>query len=129
MTYLTGAGIAPEVRIELETAIGEAIANAIEHGYPEARWFQIRCLIRAGEIVTEVEDDGTGFQMQTTSPPPGHVRGFGFGIMRSLVDELHILKNGRLIRFTKRLPLCHPERSTSQSDVRSRRTEAMLRAE
>jgi anti-sigma regulatory factor (Ser/Thr protein kinase) len=103
--YLTSAQVDPKVRTELESAVGEAIANAIEHGYPTARWFQIRCSVRTGEIITEVEDDGHGFQTDAAMPPPGHVRGFGFGIMRSLVDELHILKNGRLIRFRKRLQL------------------------
>jgi anti-sigma regulatory factor (Ser/Thr protein kinase) len=129
-TYLRGACVAPEVRIELETAVGEAIANAIEHGYPQARWFQVRCLIRPDEIVTEVEDDGTGFQTRSAEPPPGQVRGFGFGIMRSLVDELQVLKNGRLVRFTKRISLCHPESIDSaslRSGQASRRTAETLR--
>ncbi|MGH7683459.1 MAG: ATP-binding protein, partial [Vulcanimicrobiaceae bacterium] len=102
-TYLTRARVEPKLQAELESAVGEAIANAIEHGHPDARWFEVRCLIRPGEIVTEVEDDGFGFQANPVQPPPGHVRGFGFGIMRSLVDELHVLKNGRLVRFSKRL--------------------------
>ena len=102
-TYLSSTRIAPEVRNDLEAAVGEAIANAIEHGYPKARWFQIRCQIYVNEIVIEVEDDGPGFQLEPVQPPPGHARGFGFGIMRSFVDELHVLKNGRLVRFRKRL--------------------------
>lgn len=102
--YLTSARIDPRVQSELESAVGEAVANAVEHGYPKARWFQIRCLIRADDILTEVEDDGPGFRTGEAQPSPGYARGFGFGIMRSLVDELHVLKNGRLIRFAKKLP-------------------------
>jgi anti-sigma regulatory factor (Ser/Thr protein kinase) len=118
--YLAGAGIDSRVQVELESAVGEAIANAIEHGYPKARWFEIRCEIRDDEVVVEVEDDGVGFQADPTQPPPGHVRGFGFGIMRSLVDELHILKNGRLIRFTKLLP--GPTQAEVTSSLALRRT-------
>ncbi|GEM_PF-743040 len=110
-TYLAGAGIDSRAGDELESAVGEAIANAIEHGYPKARWFQIRCQIRPDAVVVEVEDDGVGFQADRARPAAGHARGFGFGIMRSLVDELHILKNGRLIRFTKLLP------AAAQDDV------------
>jgi anti-sigma regulatory factor (Ser/Thr protein kinase) len=102
-TYLTSIQIDAEIQGDLETAIGEAVANAIEHGYPKARWFQIRCRVTDDAIVTEVEDDGPGFQADATQRAPGQTRGFGFGIMRSLVDELYVLKNGRLVRFKKRL--------------------------
>lgn len=115
-TYLTSLQIGAETQSDLETAIGEAIANAIEHGYPKARWFQIRCRVVDNEIMTEVEDDGPGFQATNPSQPaPGQTRGFGFGIMRSLVDELYVLKNGRLVRFKKRLPVVISEPASVRS--------------
>lgn len=103
-TYLTSLRIDSRVQHELVTAVGEAIANAIEHGYPEAAFFEVRCSYGAAGIIAEVEDDGPGFRGDAPTPSPGGPRGFGFGIMRSLADELHILKNGRMLRFIKRPP-------------------------
>ena len=116
-TYLTSIQVDAGIQHDLETAVGEAIANAIEHGYPKARWFQIRCRVTDNEIVTEVEDDGPGFQADAKQPAPGQTRGFGFGIMRSLVDELYVLKNGRLVRFMKRLAPVIPNVGTEDTVV------------
>jgi len=103
VTYLTSIEADPRLQSELVTAVGEAIANALEHAYPDAHFFEVRCSMGSDAIVAEVEDDGSGFRGDAVPPGPGMTRGFGFGIMRSLVDELHILKNGKLVRFTKRL--------------------------
>ena len=112
VTYLTSLHVDPRVQSELVTAVGEAIANALEHAR-EARFFEVRCAVGADAIVAEVEDDGPGFRGEPVQPVPGMTRGFGFGIMRSLVDELHVLKNGRLVQFKKRVTASVESASTS----------------
>jgi len=102
--YLCTQQFPAEFIAELESAVGEAIANSIEHGYPEAQFFELRCSVTPDNVFVEVEDDGPGFRGESVSSLPGATRGFGFGIMRASADELYVLKNGRLIRFVKRAP-------------------------
>ena len=101
--YLAALDIDARLQSEIESAVGEAIANALEHGYPQARFFEVRCTVSGDELIVEIEDDGPGFRDDCAPPNPGAMRGFGFGIMRSMSDRVHILQNGRLVRLTKRV--------------------------
>jgi anti-sigma regulatory factor (Ser/Thr protein kinase) len=105
--YLTSIGVGENDLVELEQAVGEAIANAVEHGFREGSYFEIRASVDDGNLRIEVEDDGPGFEPQQMSEPRD-VRGFGITVMRTLVGRVTFLKRGRLIRLEKRIAELSP---------------------
>jgi anti-sigma regulatory factor (Ser/Thr protein kinase) len=88
---------------ELEVAIGEGIANVVEHGFGKATFFELRCRVERGVIKVEIEDRGrdqeAGKHLERTETS----RTLGFAIMQSLVDHLEFLDDGRLVRFSKKI--------------------------
>ncbi|HEY1729896.1 MAG TPA: ATP-binding protein [Candidatus Baltobacteraceae bacterium] len=107
VAYLTSLGVAESDLVDLEQAAGEAIANAVEHGFREGSYFEIRAAVQEGILRIEVEDDGPGFEPQNMSDPRS-VRGFGITVMRMLVGRITFLKRGRLIRLERRLDELSP---------------------
>ncbi len=107
VTYLTSVGVGESDLADLEQAVGEAIANAVEHGFREGSYFEIRATVEDGTLRIEVEDDGPGFEPQNMSEPRS-LRGFGITVMRTLVGRVTFLKRGRLIRLEKRLDELSP---------------------
>jgi anti-sigma regulatory factor (Ser/Thr protein kinase) len=102
VAYLVSLGVAESDLADLEQAVGEAIANAVEHGFREGSYFEIRAQVDDGNLRIEIEDDGPGFEPQNMSEPRS-VRGFGITVMQSLVGRVTFSKRGRLIRLEKRL--------------------------
>jgi anti-sigma regulatory factor (Ser/Thr protein kinase) len=96
----------PEPRLEeLSYAIGEALANAVEHGFRERTYFAIRVWRAQDEdaVVVEVEDDGRGFDPGALDDPDEEAaRGYGITIMRAMADRVSFERNGRLVRLWKR---------------------------
>jgi serine/threonine-protein kinase RsbW len=101
---------------DIETAAGEALANAVEHGHRDESGFEVRIAIDATRIVIEVQDDGTGFHTPsgTGAKSPGHdaPRGFGIYLMHHLMDEVEFTERGTCVRLTKRLPVANAEGSS-----------------
>jgi anti-sigma regulatory factor (Ser/Thr protein kinase) len=95
----------PEPKIEeLSYAIGEALANAVEHGFRERTYFAVRVWRSTDEeaIVVEVEDDGRGFDPDAVDDPEENAtRGYGISIMRAMADRVSFERNGRLVRLWK----------------------------
>lgn len=95
----------PEAKIEeLSYALGEALANAVEHGFRERTYFAVRVWRSAHEaaIVVEVEDDGRGFDPEAVDDPDENAaRGYGMSIMRAMADRVSFERNGRLVRLWK----------------------------
>jgi len=100
--YLSSLGVGESDLLDLEQAVGEAIANAVEHGFREGSYFEIRAILNHGNLRIEVEDNGPGFEPQNMSEPR-NVRGFGITVMQTLVGRVTFLKRGRLVRLEKRL--------------------------
>jgi anti-sigma regulatory factor (Ser/Thr protein kinase) len=77
----------PELE-EFMFAVGEALANAIEHSGTGGS-IDVRCQISEGKIVATIVDSGRGFNSaeQPLSPPPVFAeRGRGLSIMRSCAE-------------------------------------------
>ena len=95
----------PEAKIEeLSYAIGEALANAVEHGFRERTYFAVRVWRSRDEaaIVVEVEDYGRGFDPDAVDDPEENAaRGYGISIMRAMADRVSFERNGRLVRLWK----------------------------
>jgi anti-sigma regulatory factor (Ser/Thr protein kinase) len=102
-----GAARLTEQRIsELEAAVGEALANSVEHG--QATEIEVCCTFEATSFVVELSDNGQGFDhpksadAQTAALAPARRRGYGFQIMRGLADEVRYSDGGRRIVLKKR---------------------------
>jgi len=61
----------------------EAIANALRHAAPQR--IDVRLVFHKGEVRLEVEDDGCGFQTDTSSAKNGH---FGLMVMEERARKL-----------------------------------------
>lgn len=91
---------------ELAYAIGEALANAVEHGFRERTYFAVRVWRADSEdaVVVEVEDDGQGFDpTDVRTPEEDAARGYGLTIMRAMADRVTFERNGRVVRLWKSL--------------------------
>jgi len=106
--------ILPYVRDEIdliELAIGEACANAIEHGSPEgtANSFTVRCSFEPEwrAIVIEVVDEGAAFDF--SSMVPGNAPdltsegGRGLFLIHQIMDEVALqqVAQGMMVRMVK----------------------------
>ena len=96
---------------DIETAVGEALANAAEHGHRGDSGFEVRAFVERDRIVIEVQDEGGGFRTAAASPKPSHdaPRGFGIYLMRHLMDEVDFDEGGTRVRLTKRLPVARQQ--------------------
>ncbi len=92
-------------------ALTEALSNAILRGNGEdaSKSVRIRVLVDAQLLVLEVEDDGTGFDLDAcTSDPttPGNLEredGRGLFLMRRLMDRVEQFRgSGNVVRLTLR---------------------------
>jgi anti-sigma regulatory factor (Ser/Thr protein kinase) len=98
----------------IELAIGEACANAVEHGSPAGslNQFTVRCGVRPefGEIIFEVEDEGYAFpHAKLTSkrtPDLESEGGRGLFLINQIMDDVALLDSHRgcVLRMTKRIP-------------------------
>lgn len=89
----------------IETAVGEAIVNAIEHGNPIYGCFQMSCTFDGATLMLEIKDGGSGFSpdaacRQGEAPRFG---GWGIGLMQALMDRVSYDDRVSLVRLEKRL--------------------------
>jgi serine/threonine-protein kinase RsbW len=106
------SGCGPEGHFEVETALREALANAITHGSGNDRSKPVRCWVacdREGDVVIVVRDSGPGFNpLQLSSPLAGQNlyahHGRGIYLINQLMDEVRFDRGGTEIRMRKRLP-------------------------
>ncbi len=102
------SGLAHEALMDFEIAVGEALANASEHGHEDGACFQVRATNNGGTITVEVQDAGRGFPHWETPraerPPSGSPRGFGTFIMRTLMDRIEYTNGGSRIVLVKHVP-------------------------
>ncbi len=98
--------------IDIETALREAVVNAIVHRNREDRhkyvYVTCRCSID-GEITISVQDEGCGFDTHVLLDPTDPKNrllshGRGIYIMRALMDEVSFEANGRRVCMRRTLP-------------------------
>lgn len=91
---------------DVEIAIGEALANAAEHGHKLHGTIRVNARVTDLGMEIVVSDDGVGFLPgpgQGEHPGVWSPRGYGIFLMRNVVDEIEFRDNGKTVRFLKRL--------------------------
>jgi anti-sigma regulatory factor (Ser/Thr protein kinase) len=79
---------------EMKVALGEAFANAVEHGckgLPDCqRHIHVSFFPQATGFTIEVRDHGKGFTAPTKAPQPLETRNKGMHLIRNLVSDVDI---------------------------------------
>lgn len=106
----------PSELIDLELAVGEGVANAIEHGRSEDGFFELRYYVAGSAFIIEIEDSGKGLELNDHGLPTrarADDRGLGVNIIRDTIDctQFVRLETGTLLRLTKRMSLSSSARS------------------
>jgi serine/threonine-protein kinase RsbW len=94
-----------ECRDEIGLAVGEACANAVQHG-EAGTGYDVVVMIKEDRCVIEVVDGGSGVDTVDHPPPgPGDESGRGLPIIRALADvvEPRRLPHGSALRIVKSL--------------------------
>lgn len=92
--FLTALEWEPDAVVDIVTAVGEALANAIEHAYADAREDGSEVTLHArmagaGLLSAEVSDRGR-FIERALRPE----RGFGLRIVRSIASDVSLETDG-----------------------------------
>lgn len=92
---------ASEVAVgDVLVAVGEAVANVVEHAYgPAGGLIEVTSEIQHDEVVATVRDNGTW------RPPRSQGRGRGMQLMEGLSDEVHVERSptGTIVTMRRRL--------------------------
>jgi len=80
ISHIAAYGYADGDLADIETAVGEALANAAEHGHRIETGFEVHVYVELDQIVIEVQDEGGGFPSSPTAVLPAHDAPRGFGI-------------------------------------------------
>ncbi len=104
---------------DIESAIGEALANAAEHGHRDSSYFCVRAEVKDGKFTVDVKDNGSGFEAWNASdyvkPLTNAPRGFGIFIMRALMDRVEYSDRGSRVRMIKHVPHAYAAREQQQA--------------
>ena len=96
--------------IDIEVALGEALANAVVHGNREhsAKHVFVTCrCTRDGQVSITVQDQGQGFDSDTVPDPTLpwnllHTSERGIFLMKTLMDEVRFDQKGNVVHMLKR---------------------------
>ncbi|MCA9754051.1 MAG: ATP-binding protein [Gemmatimonadetes bacterium] len=120
LTSVLPAWLPESVRHRLAICLGEAFQNAVVHAWGhEDGWVEVRVALDDERVVIDVVDGGSGMtdadrRRLATAELPDLARtplsalpegGYGFGILRSVMDEIeYTSRRGRnRLRMTKRI--------------------------
>jgi serine/threonine-protein kinase RsbW len=101
------AGTPREIVSDLKLAVTEACTNVIQHAYggdASAGEIVVRYTIGPGMVAVEVEDTGSGFELDAPAAQDRNGGGNGLMIIRVLTDELSVSSagSGTRVAFVKR---------------------------
>ena len=93
---------------DVETAVREALANAVIHGNRQDphKSVYVNIVCKDGEISITVRDEGRGFDASAVADPTAQEKlklnhGRGIYLMRALMDEVSFDRNGTVVRMRK----------------------------
>lgn len=98
---------------EVKHALVEGCINAFEHSGSEEGNVYIRFVMKADELLVEIQDFGAGFEPDAVPKPAiedkvggEHKRGWGLMMMESLMDAVEISSSERGTRITMSKKRC-----------------------
>jgi serine/threonine-protein kinase RsbW len=109
MKVVSGIECSHGKEFEIETALMEALANAVRHGAKQDSSKQVECVVECEEplgMLIVVRDPGQGFDPKSV-PNPTHGdailsdHGRGIYMINQLMDEVKFEKNGTEIHMRK----------------------------
>lgn len=105
-------GAGPRDVLALRHGLHEAVTNAIRHGNRQDPQKQVRISVQllSDSVQVEVEDEGTGFQVQSVADPtaienqerPG---GRGLLMMRHFMNDVQYNDRGNCVRMIKQFDI------------------------
>jgi serine/threonine-protein kinase RsbW len=108
--FMGKSGAVDEAVDDIESAIHEALSNAVVHGNHEDPKKQVHVTCRCsldGEVLIAVRDEGEGFNGEAPDPRSPERRllthGRGLHIMKALMDEVSFEENGTVVRLRKKV--------------------------
>ncbi|WP_141278675.1 SpoIIE family protein phosphatase [Pseudonocardia hydrocarbonoxydans] len=98
--WAAGHALPADVTDDLLLALGESVANAVEHAYPAGRPGEVECALERaadGTVAVTVRDSGTWRPVPSDN---GH-RGHGLTMIRAVTDAVEVerLPTGTTVRF------------------------------
>jgi serine/threonine-protein kinase RsbW len=98
-----------ESALNIETALREALANAVTHGNqedPRKLVFVVCRCTTDGEVSLTIQDQGQGFDTATVVAPTASEkrllqRGRGIYLMKTLMDEIRFEQGGAVVQMRK----------------------------
>jgi serine/threonine-protein kinase RsbW len=101
-------GFSGEALDDIECAVGEALANAVEHGSRRSgSAVRVVASMDGTALSIEVIDQGEGFlgwnNVEVAQPVFSSPRGYGIFMMREFMDHVSYTRNGSTLRLVKRL--------------------------
>jgi serine/threonine-protein kinase RsbW len=110
---------------DIETAVHEALANAIVHGNredPDKRVYVVCCCDLDGEVSITISDQGQGFDSRAVPDPTAPenqmaAHGRGIYLMRASMDEVRFDEGGAVVRMRKK-PNADPTATEQLSQLR-----------
>jgi len=100
-------GMNDQARSDIMLAVGEAVANAVEHGNGNdpSRSFTVRCLAAPGRVFISISDEGPGFcpeDIPSIEEAMMLERGRGIHCMNAVMDEVRFeFGRGTTVRMAK----------------------------
>ncbi|OII60828.1 ATP-binding protein [Streptomyces sp. CC53] len=105
------AGVDPDTSYDLSLALGEACANAVEHGGEESAEFRVTAYLDGEKCRIEVADSGPGFPAGPFHAVPRELvpgdaeSGRGLRLIEELADHVHFGnragRGGAVVSFDK----------------------------
>ena len=109
MQFILKFRMADGTEIDIETALLEALANAVIHGNGDnsAKRVYVTCrCYMDGEVSITVRDQGNGFDSSMVEDPTSlenvlFTHGRGIYLMKTFMDEISFEENGAVVRMRK----------------------------
>lgn len=101
-----GLGFDKSAVYDIKVAVGEALANAIEHGSPQAQTNKVKisCRHTTDEMTIKISDEGVFKREIPSGGPNSGYRGHGIHLMLALMDAVMIDESphGTTVSLVKR---------------------------
>jgi anti-sigma regulatory factor (Ser/Thr protein kinase) len=105
MAFIRHLRVDAPTTADLHTAVGEALANAAEHGGRLHGRLAVSAEVNGPDLEITISDNGPGFSppMLRTVPDALAPRGYGLYLIQSVTDEFQFRDGGRTVWFRKRI--------------------------